>query len=360
MRVAFIPVWKENPYHANLAAALETVGTTLLSPASLKALCQDVTSGRETIDLLHIHALPYFSLHPKGLTRFLLFYRRLARLRRAGVRLVWTVHDFQNHDSPYWRVEDLVNRRLARQLDALIVHGPTAKEVITTRWPQLDATRVHVIPHGNFIGSYPNQCSRAEARNSLALPADALVYLFLGLIRPYKGVLQMVDAFQATAGSNTRLIIAGKPVTEQIRREVEHATCQDNRITFLPGRVADHDIQVYMNACDLVVLPYKRIFTSGAAILAMSFGKPCLAPRDGCVVDALDDRGALFFDTSHETSLAGTFLNSISRSSEFPRMGNHNLARAAVWTWESVAQMTHAVYKTACDSHPPSMPAQPR
>jgi glycosyltransferase involved in cell wall biosynthesis len=89
-------------------------------------------------------------------------------------------------------------------------------------------------------------------------------------------------------------MFAGRPINESITKEIALAIDGDLRIKFLPGYVADDDVQVHLNACDVYVLPYQRVLTSGAAVLAMSFGKPCIAPRTGCVTDILKEEGAFF------------------------------------------------------------------
>jgi len=58
-----------------------------------------------------------------------------------------------------------------------------------------------------------------------------------------------------------------------------------------------------MNACDVVVFPYQEILTSGAVILAMSFGRACVAPRLGCIQDVLDDKGAFIYEPSNKAGL---------------------------------------------------------
>ena len=182
------------------------------------------------------------------MARYLVFYWRLYRLHQRGVRLVWTVHDLDNHDTRHIRVETFAARRLCRILDAIILHGPLAKEILESRWGPNACRRIRAIPHFNYIESYKNDADRAGAQSALELNESTLTFLFLGLIRPYKGVREMVDAFSVCAKSNTRLIIAGRPVSDAIRREIGDVVAKDKRIRFIPGRVPDDDIQMYMNA----------------------------------------------------------------------------------------------------------------
>ena len=345
MRVAFEPFWGVNPYHTQLMASLRSLGVHVLSPEPLKSLYARCIAGTEKVDVLHIHALPRLRLSPVHVGRYILCYWRLDRLRKRGTRLVWTVHNFHNHESNYRLIEGSVARHFSLRMDSLIVHGRKAKQIIESNWNVDPRRRIHIIPHGHFIDSYRNDVSPEAARASLGLSASDLVFLFVGLIRPYKGVVDMVEAFRACADSNSRLVIAGRPVGEKIRNEVERSIQGDSRIRFVPEHVNDDDVQKYMNACDVVVLPYKRILTSGVAALGMSFGKPCVAPRAGCITDMLDEQGAVFFDPSIDGDLERAMREISACRQKLKAMGDYNLRRVASWDWASIGRATAAVYE---------------
>ena len=78
---------------------------------------------------------------------------------------------------------------------------------------------------------------------------------------------------------------------EIINTEVESV---DN-ILLVAARIADPEIQIYMNACDCVIMPYKTFTTSGVAVLAMSFGRVCIAPNVGFFADILDSENAYLY-----------------------------------------------------------------
>ena len=345
MRVAFLPVWNGNPYHAELEKALRSLGIEVLHPQSLKSLCRNYWTGVEKVDVVHIHALPQFGWSLIPLRGYVAFYQRLVWLRIMGVRLVWTMHNLDNHESQNRSIENFVARHFAPQMGGIIVHGKSAKRIVESRWIQRTGSPIHVIPHGHYIGSYKNEISAEAARAQFGFSASNLVFLFLGMIRPYKGVVEMVDAFRLHTESNARLIITGMPINQEICNQVARSIEGDSRIRFLPGHVADDDIQLYMNACDMVVLPYRRILTSGAAVLAMSFGKPCIAPRAGCVTDMLDEKGAIFFDPPVSGDLERALRKTIDFRHRLPEMGLYNLRRAAAWDWESIGRSTATVYQ---------------
>ena len=344
MHVAFVPIWPNNPYHLELATALRALGVRVAYPESLKSLYADWRAGL-ALDVVHLHALPRFEWTPGPSARCALFYHRLTQLQRAGVRVIWTVHDLQNHEARQRGIEDFLARTFSHRVNALIVHGASAGTILRATWGEDIADRLHVIPHGNYIHSYPNQISRTEARASFGFAPANLVFSFLGLIRPYKGVVPMVEAFRSCNDPDIRLLIAGKPLDNVIEKEIRLAIQEDSRIQFRPGYVAPEDIQVYLNASDVFVLPYQRILTSGAAVLGMSFGKACIAPRAGCVTDMLTEgAGALFFDPAVRDDLKRVIHQAVACRERLSEMGLYNLRCARDWDWDRIARATASVY----------------
>ena len=59
--------------------------------------------------------------------------------------------------------------------------------------------------------------------------------------------------------------------------------------------IPENEVQLFFNASDIVVLPYKKILTSGSALLALSFGNYILAPASGNILDIMDERIGYFY-----------------------------------------------------------------
>jgi glycosyltransferase involved in cell wall biosynthesis len=56
--------------------------------------------------------------------------------------------------------------------------------------------------------------------------------------------------------------------------------------------VPDSEIQVYLRAADLVVLPFSETLNSGSALLALSFDRPVLVPRQGALAELASEVGS--------------------------------------------------------------------
>ena len=78
-------------------------------------------------------------------------------------------------------------------------------------------------------------------------------------------------------------MIAGKSKDHELTEFIQAKADSNPAIQFIPGFIEDDDVQMYMNAADVVTFPYKNILTSGAVMLAISFGRACLAPQKDCI-----------------------------------------------------------------------------
>jgi glycosyltransferase involved in cell wall biosynthesis len=100
-----------------------------------------------------------------------------------------------------------------------------------------------------------------------------------------------------------------------------------------------------MNACDAVVLPYRQILTSSAAMLAMSFGRACVAPRLSGMLELLDDRGAFLYEPDQLGALAEAIHAAADNREKLDEMGIHNLAKVSGKDWTTIAAATLTIYQ---------------
>jgi beta-1,4-mannosyltransferase len=344
LKVCVVPFYADNPYQQELVKHLRHQQAEVQTYHRLKDLVQAVRETDERPDVVHLHWLPGFDGKPVVMARLVMFMFRIMLLRWQGIRIIWTVHNLYAHEGQYRWFERLFIRDIVRCASRLIVHSPTAAQLVRHEYGIRDASKIVIIPHGHYMGSYLNTVSRAEARRLLGLPPAAPVLLFLGKIRPYKGVCSLVRSFQALEDPHAILLVTGSPHDDAIVAEIEQQICSA-RVRLRPGYVPDDQVQLYMNAADAVVFPYQDVLTSGAVVLAMSFGRACIAARLGCICDVLDDHGALLYDPHQPEALQAALRTALADPSRLARMGQHNAARAAQWRWDEIAQATIATYR---------------
>ena len=239
----------------------------------------------------------------------------------AGGRLVWTVHNVLPHDSVHLDEEVELCRLFADRAD--LVHV-LCEETLPAAAPYytLDPARVVVIPHSSYAGAYPDHLGRRAARERLALDAEARVLVTLGRIRPYKGIDRLLDAFERPPldAPELRLLVAGIQGRGSDMRELVDRLSAAPRVVSRTQRVPRRDVQVWMRAADLAVLPFTGILNSGSFLLAETFGLPIVAPRQGALSARDGQPHVWLFDSDDfETTLA----------SAVQALGDPEVARAA-------------------------------
>jgi len=351
LRVLMMPdATAGNPYQRRLADALgpQEVETRLVQPRGWLPLLRAVReAGR--VDVLHLHWTHRITLgRNKAVTlvKSLRFLAELALLRRRGTRIVWTAHNLLEHERRFPRMELWTCRAAARLYDRIIVHGPEARRVVAggLALPARQLSRLECIPHGHFVGAYPDDVDRAAARQALGIAENAgPVFVHFGQIRPYKGVWELLDAFERLELPDAVLIIAGRPWDAATAAALGERAERDPRVRLFPGFVPDARIQYYMRAADAAVLPYRDILTSGTAMLAMSFGRTVIMPRHGCSRDMVGVDNALLFDGTHADGLLRAMR--AAAAADLETLGTACRRVAARCDWPSIATRTAAIYR---------------
>jgi beta-1,4-mannosyltransferase len=270
-----------NPYTRLLYSHLAPLGVRVEEFTVARAL-------RGGYDVFHAHWPEKALTGASWLTRAAGAVAALAMVKAAhahGARVVWTAHNAHPHESRYPRLERWFWSAFIRRVDAVIHPSAAGQQAVEARYPIL-AERPHaVVPLGHFRGTYPDAVSREEARSALGLSAESRVLAFLGMIRPYKNVPHLIATVRRLRArdEDVVLLVAGAPHTPAIAEEVRIAAAGDPQVRLTLEHVPDEDVQRYLRAADLVVLPFKNITNSASALLALSFDRPVLVPSRGAM-----------------------------------------------------------------------------
>jgi len=341
MTVVFLPDYTDtNPYQSNLAAEIEKLGEQVMitRERSLLPILRSVRN-QDDITVVHVHWFdPYLFSNSllKTLFKAIGTLLELLVLRFMNVSIVWTCHNVKSHETPYPRIEYLFKRVFIGMglCKHIFVHCEKAKDELLTTYGLDEAakSRMTAIPHGHYIDDYENTVERPTAQQEIGVEDAENVFLFFGLIRPYKNVVSLIETFKRVATPDERLVIAGKPSDEAIGQRVRKAVDDDDRIrTRLQFIPSDH-IQVYMNAADAVVLPLENITMSGSTILGMSFGRALIVPRVGCIPEVIGDDGAVMYDPDDTDGLADALTAARERPLDSMGAYNGRLARRKDWS----------------------------
>jgi len=295
---------------------------------------------RRGVDCLHLNWPSFFYSDRSAivsLRKFVRFISFFALTRLCGIRLLWTAHNLYPHDRNKIAVLDWLGRKILVSLSyRIFAHGKSAALAVTQEFPGVHGKLV-IIPHGNWVGFYENECSRATARARLEIPADQFVFLFVGMWKAYKNLEYLIRCFQDGPFGGAALWIAGPfQEAEYYARVKAQVDRKPQRIRLESRFIPNDELQYYFSASNVVVLPYTEILTSGGAMLAISFGRPVIAPRLGHLQDAISPECGVLYDPSDPEGLSRAMREIQGRSFDDAVIRQH----ARRFEWQDAATET--------------------
>jgi glycosyltransferase involved in cell wall biosynthesis len=243
------------------------------SPVSWKRAAETIAAARPAA-LLVPWWTGFWGLPMRALLRWL-------GRRAPGTRRILICHNVEDHEGGALR--GFLARGAFLAADAFVVHS----EEDRTRLARISPGRPAVVlPHPVSTAPAP---TRADARRRLSLD-DAPLVLFLGLIRRYKGVDRLLDAApEIVRDTGARIAVVGEvfPDAEELSRRAAASSVRD-RLLWKDVYVSEEEMGVWLAACDVVVLPYRRISGSGIAARAFAAGRPVVASDVGGFRDVVE------------------------------------------------------------------------
>jgi beta-1,4-mannosyltransferase len=296
------------------------------------------TAAVQRPDYIHVDWLNSYYIRRTPWLTWLLFPLFIAQVWIAryvlGVRFVWTMHNLWPHDLPRTGPYKWSRQYFGRICEWIrVFDASTVDRAVAIL--RVSASKFRVVPEGDYTSYYPNTVGRTEARARLGIAEEEKVLLYLGLIKPYKGVLELVTLFrQIRPDQKLRLIIAGKAMDNAYMASVRQQITEEMIIK--DAFVDDADLQVYYNAADAVILPFQRIENSGSVILAMGFKKTIIAPRIGVLEKRLAQQHELLYPLGqvHEGLNIFTKLT----ESRLKEIGQSNFEALKKYKWEDFSQ----------------------
>ncbi|HTZ30616.1 MAG TPA: glycosyltransferase [Streptosporangiaceae bacterium] len=300
MRVLALPR-DPNPYQGLLYGEMRRLGVrvsyigerTRSRTLNLLLLPLELLAGRlRGARVVHLHWVFAFTLPggsrfpvPRRLS-YAWFRVWLRTCRMLGMRLVWTAHNVLPHQ-PVFSDDVSARRALVDASDLVLAHSPSA----LTELAVLGAVprRSAVIEHGPL--------SPVPSAGALRIPGSGdgpREFLFFGKVEEYKGVEDLLSAFLALPGDiPARLTVAGQCDDPRLRSRLhELARRGGGRVALRLEHVPTAEVTPLLSAADVVVLPFRRVTTSGSALLALSHGRPLVVP-DLIGLSDLPDQAAL-------------------------------------------------------------------
>lgn len=223
----------------------------------------------------------------------------LAAAFRRARRSVVVVHEIE-----YPEFEQDASRRRAatflwRSVDELRFHSEAERSRFLALFP-VDPARAVLVPHGEAFRRRTS-VGREAARRSLGIGEDAFVFLAIGFIQRHKGFDRAVIAFRGLDEAAAELHVVGSTRVDEpdflaYLDELEQLVAGTPGAALHVGYVSDERFDRWLVACDVVVLPYREIWSSGVLERAALYDRPVIATRVGGLADQAGSRSVTLVD----------------------------------------------------------------
>lgn len=200
-------------------------------------------------------------------------------IRLRGDTLVWTLHNYKNHEGRYRFFERIAIWFLKTFSYSVIVHTQAGADYLNNQLRR--SKRVYIVPHGNYINFHgaildePDQ----DLMKIFGLRANDKVFLSLGSIRPYKGLEKLIEVFNNLPVDN-KLLITGKSFYPEYINKLKEMVKGEN-IIFQEYSISGDDLPKYFSLAIFSVYSFSDILTSGSVILSLSYAVPVIVPDSG-------------------------------------------------------------------------------
>lgn len=250
--------------------------------------------------------------------------------------VVLTAHDLLPRD-PH-PGQERGQRRLYDAVDAIIAHSYYGARQLVERLG-VEAAKVSVIHHGAFEHLLGPGTPLPRELQSVTAP----VVLFFGLLRPYKGLPALLEAWRQIDGAE--LWVVGRPrmALGPLR------AAAPSGVRFVPRYVSDTELSAYFRRAQIVVLPYsrtERLDFSGVLATALAFGRPLVLSDVGSFSEVAAAGAARLVAPDDPLALAATLAELLSDEQARERLAaGARAAAAGPYSWANAAAKTLALYR---------------
>jgi glycosyltransferase involved in cell wall biosynthesis len=225
-------------------------------------------------------------------------------------------------------------------MDAVVAHSEHGARRLREE-VGLPAERVRVIPHGAF--DYLTRLPEEKPLPEELEGAEGPVVLSFGLLRPYKGLENLLEAFTEVGGAE--LWIVGNP-RMSVEPLHEAAALTGARVRFVTRFVEDAEIPAIFRRADVVALPYLDAEHSGVLYTALAFGKPLVVSAVGGFPEVADSGALRLVPAGDTTALAAALRELIDDPAAREELAAAARAAAAgPYSWDEAARRTLALYE---------------
>lgn len=197
------------------------------------------------------------------------------RLKRRGTKVITVLDNVIPHEKRF--IDKPFTKYFLKRNTGFVAMTESVKQDLLSLRPNAP---VILLPHPLY-DHFGKALDMKEARKKLGVREDSKVLLFFGIIRDYKGLDLLIDAF-GMLDKSYDLIIAGESYGsfEKYQQQIDKNPNKEN-IKVFDRYIGDDEVPLFFSACDVTVLPYKSATQSGITSIAYHFEVPLIATDTG-------------------------------------------------------------------------------
>jgi glycosyltransferase involved in cell wall biosynthesis len=267
-----------------------------------------------TVPRLDVHLLP--PARPRVMTAHYILPPRPSRRQLASARAVFG------------------------RMDAVVAHSEHGAARLRGE-VGLDHSRVRVVPHGAF--DYLTRLPEEKPLPEELAGAEGPVVLSFGLLRPYKGIETLLEAFARVEGAELWIVGNPRMEVEPLRRLAAGA---GGRARFVTRFVEDAEIPAIFRRADVLALPYLDAEHSGVLYTGLAFATPMVLSAVGGFPEVAETGAARLVPPGDATALARALTDLVSNEPARAELSAAAASAAAgPYSWDEAAHRTLALYE---------------
>lgn len=359
----FSPNYASNSYQSNLYTAAPAAGFQVMPIQSLKL--DDILGSflRSDRPIYHQHWLKEIywlaSDVRDGIRKVDVHVALLKAMRAFGVRICWTLHNLIDHDAS--EVQRTVCKYALEQMasvsDVIFIHTRDAGSQLSALCGCDVSSKLRLLEHTLYTNLLASVAPSMPPELDKGLFEGKRILLSMGMIRPYKGVGDLLEAMRRVSGvaecASLHLIVAGRMMDPTVAACIKEPPPElAGRVSFVPRELKDGELAALSQLADVSVTPYRKILTSGSFYLTTTFSKPTLAPARGMFKEVLKDGvNGLLYDGTTEGLAHGLLRIARMPAEALEKMGHRVHAEHRHLSIDAVStRFFEEIESTACVS----------